>query len=209
MPGDPDPVEEVTGLASSANVSKSEFVSYEKERGIAIFPTADEVRGRDLSARLRIMIGSRFFRKDTQDTSADDDTETSTVVIDAAGTHWVLIEGEKYDIGFEAAALLSDGERLPPWNVITPFQLLEDLPGSIATVDEAPDAEAVFLIRRKPSGSSESTVGSITFASGETEGTFAFAADVSFAVGDQLRIVCPDPRNETLRTFAATIAAVR
>ena len=204
----PDPLSAITGRTTAVDVSKSEDYAYFLA-DIHWFATCATVRSLDLSARTRIMIGSRFFRKDTSDTSADDMTETSLVVIDGDGTHWLVIEGERYDLIFPSSGLLGDGEELPAVPIPTPLTLPASLPGSLAFCDVAPTSEAIFTFKKKTGAGAWTSVFTVTFAAGAITGSFTLAADASLAAGDRLRPVCPATHDPTLEGFTATIAALR
>lgn len=100
-----DPLTEVTGLTDTENVSKAQFVSYEKNN-LYWFTNCAAVRNRDLSGRSRIMVGTRLFKKDTGDISADNGTEDTPVIIDFAGNHWVLISS--VGIAIDAHGVFAD-----------------------------------------------------------------------------------------------------
>ena len=208
MPGDPDPLSLVTGLTTAVDVSKPQTVAYLKA-DLHCFTTAAAVRSLDLSGRTRIMIASRFFRKETTSTSLDDGTETSLVVIDGAGNHWAVIEGERYDLPYSSSGLLGDGEELPAIGIVTPLILPAGLPGSVIFCDVAPTAQAIFTFKKKTGAGAWTTVFTATIAAGATQGTFTLAADATLAAEDRLRPVGPTPHDSTLEGFIATIAAIR
>lgn len=66
------------------------------------------------------------------------------------------------------------------------FVLFEDLDGSFAYADLAPDGQVVFTLQHNGT-----SIGTLTFEFGENEGTFAFPADVTFSAGDRLTIQSP------------------
>jgi hypothetical protein len=203
-----DPVDQI--IVTGENVRKDEFSAYQKQRGLGVFVSAAEVRTFDLSGRNRILVGSRFFRKDTEDTSADDGTESTSTIIDFSGNHWLLIEGEYYAVAFGQIALISDGEETVPHIFPTPTQLLAGAPGSKFRLRTGPDAEAVWALKKYNNATdTHSTIGTITFAAGDTEGVIAVASDVSFARYDELYAVAPDPRDPSAYTFYGTAALVR
>lgn len=207
---DPDPVDEVDGLADDGDVSKPGFRAYSKASTLGVFPTAQDVRDRDLSGRTRIMIGSRFFRKDTSDVAADDMTEESPVIIDGVGNHWVLVEGEFYAVAVGLAGLISDGEESVPHIFPTPVEAPAELPGSLFRLRVAADAIAVFEIWRYDFlADAHVQLGTITFAIGALVGVVVFADDVAFVRYDEIYTVSPDPRNQVLRTFYGTFALRR
>lgn len=205
-----DPIDEVAGLTDNDNVSKAGLIDYEKQVPVGFFATAAQVRTLNLSGRSRIMIGTRFFKKDTTDTTTPDDlTETSACVIDGNNNRWIVIEGERYDLIWSTSGQSGAAEEYPAVPVVTPLSLLAGLPGSKAFVDVAPTSEAVFTLKKKTGVSAWSDVATITFEAGEFEGTFSLAADAALAVGDRVRIVAPAVVDATLEGFSATIAAIR
>lgn len=211
MPGNPDPLTGITGLTSALDVSKPETVAYLKS-DLHFFATASEVRSLDLSGRSRIMVGSRFFRKDTSDTSADDMTETSLVIIDGAGTHWLVIEGERYDMPFSFTGLFGDAEKLNAIAIVTPLILPAGLPGSLAFVSglTAPTAQTIVTFQKSSNaGVSWSALFTVTFAAGARTGTFTLAADTTLAYGDMIRPAGQATHDPTFSGFTATIAALR
>jgi|GEM_PF-6476782 len=208
-----DPLDQITGLTSdsdTADVSKSLHRAYIVD-DLHYFSTCAAVRARDLSRRSRILIGSRFFRKDTEDTSADDLTETSPTVIDAAGIHWLVIEGERYDLPWSTSGQMGASEALPAIAVVTPLTLPAGLPGSIACAAEVVPTSN-FTVTWKKSvdfGATWSDVFTATIAAGEREGSFTLAADATIPAGSLLQPVGPASADATLAGFTATIAALR
>lgn len=83
-----DPVDDIGGLGNGDDVSKPDTRAYLKARTVCVFSDADEVRSYDLSARTRILVSDRIYRKDTSSTAADDGV---SCIIDQKGTHWIRI----------------------------------------------------------------------------------------------------------------------
>lgn len=210
MPGDPDPLDLVTGLTSPVDVSKPQTVAYLKS-DLHWFATASSVRALDLSARTRIMIGSRFFRKDTSDLSADDGTETSLVVIDGAGTHWLVIEGERYDLQYSGTGQIGSDEGLNPGFAPTPLELLAGLPGSFwYAIDAVPTNQNITSFKKSlDKGATWTQVFTATIAAGQRAATFSLAADVTLPAGAILRPFGPTIVDPTLETVGGVIAARR
>lgn len=69
-----DPVDLIGGLATTDNVSKEDFRSYEKGRNIGIMSTVSEVNDTDLSARSTIFVleNQSLYRKNTADQISED-----------------------------------------------------------------------------------------------------------------------------------------
>lgn len=82
-----DPVDDIDGLNSAADVSKTETRA-ELKAVVRVFANADAVRAVDLSGRTRIIVGDNLYKKDTGSTAEDDGLN---VIHDDAGNHWVLI----------------------------------------------------------------------------------------------------------------------
>jgi hypothetical protein len=208
-----DPLDQITGLTSDIDdddVGKADHRAYIVD-DLHFFATCAAVRARDLSRRSRIMVGSRFFRKDTEDTSADDLTETTTTLIDNAGNHWLVIEGERYDIPFPTTGLLGDGEPLPAFGVVTPLMIPAGCPGSIGfAVDEVPTGEVIITFKKSLDyGVSWTNAFTLTIAAGERVGSFTLASDLSLPAYSLLRPYGPATHDPTMESFTATIAALR
>lgn len=213
MPATPDPRDQITGLTSDVDtddVSKSDHRAYIVD-DLHFFSTCNDVRARDLSARSRIMVGTRFFYNDTDDTSEDDLTETTLVIIDGVGTHWLVIEGERYDMPFASTGVLGPGEALPAIVVVTPLTLPADLPGSYAiAANEVATADATITYEKSTDGGvTWADVCSVQILAGERFGTFTLAADANLPAGCLFRPYGPATADATLAGFTTTIAAMR
>jgi hypothetical protein len=79
-----------------------------------------------------------------------------------------------------------------------------DLIDSAAGAEVAATAEAVFSITKN--GTEFAT---LTFAAASATGVFACPTDTTFATGDVLRIIAPNPRDATLSGVAATLIGYR
>lgn len=208
-----DPVKEITGLesgASIANVDKGEFIAFE-QGNMHVFATCADVRNRDLSGRTRIMAGSRFFRLDTEDVSQDDETERTPTIIDDGGNHWLVIEGERYDLPWSTSGQMGSSETLPAFAIVTPLTLPADLPGSVICAAEvAPTSDFTVTWQKSTDfGATWSTVFTGTILAGAREGSFTLAADATIPPGALLRPVGPASADATMEGFTATIAALR
>jgi hypothetical protein len=210
MPVNPDPVEDIHGIDTAEDVSKTDFVAYEKSNLYA-FATCAAVRNIDLSGRTRIMAGSRFFRKDTSDTSADDGTESTPTIIDGAGNHWLVIEGERYDLIFGSSGLYGDGEALPAYPVVIPLLLPAGLPGSVVIAAEAaPAADATITFKKSIDyGATWANAFTALIAAGQRHASLTLAADLSLPAGALLRPVMPSTHDASLKGLTAAIAAIR
>jgi len=213
MPGNPDPIDLIDGLTSdvdTADVSKPETRG-ELKAVIRAFTSCAEVRALNLTGRRRIMAGSRFFRKDTEDTSADDLTETTPTIIDADGNHWLVIEGERYDLPWSTSGQMGSSETLPALAIVTPLTLPAGLPGSIVCAAEAATTSDFTVTWQKSTdyGANWSTVFTATIPAGMREGSFTLAADATIPAGALLRALGPASSDATMEGFTATIAALR
>lgn len=206
-----DPVDLIGGLADTGNVSKVDFRAYEKARNVGVFATCAEVRGLDLSGRTRIIAGSRFFRKDTSDVSADDMTEATPVIVDDAGNHWMVIEGERYDITFSTSGLLGDAETLPPVVILTPLTIPASLPGSylIASEDAPQGTPTITFEKSADFGANWSTAFTGTFTAAAREGAFSLVGDLTLPAGMLLRPKGPATHDPLMAGLVIGIAALR
>lgn len=74
-----------------------------------------------------------------------------------------------------------------------------DFDGSLAEAQIAATAETIFSIQQN-----NVEIGTLTFAAASTTGTFVLAAETTFAVGDILEIIGPNPADVTLSDLAIT-----
>lgn len=208
-----DPVDRITGLRTAADVSKTETAETLKAYTLGTFTTLAEVRNTRLTGRIRIMAASRFFRLDTEDTSVDDDTEASPVVIDADGNHWVAIEGERYDLQFSFTGPIGASEMLNPAGapLDAPLEFLAGLPGSfIYAIDTPPAAEFTLTFKTSvDKGATWTSAFTATIAAGEREAEVALAADFTLPAGGLLRPFAPVSADASLETIVGVIAARR
>jgi hypothetical protein len=89
MPGNPDPVAAPYTARSAADI-----IAYHKLHTPLTVADLDEVRNADLSGRystLRVRSLGAVYDLDTEDLSADDLSDSSDTVIDAAGNHFLRI----------------------------------------------------------------------------------------------------------------------
>jgi hypothetical protein len=84
------------------------------------------------------------------------------------------------------------------------FTLPPSLPNAQCKAETAANATAVFTLK-KNAGS----IGTITFSAGGVIGNFSFTATQSFAVGDKLKIECPDPQDSALADISVTLKGSR
>lgn len=110
-----DPIDLIDGMDSADDVSKPEFRA-ELKAALRAFSSANDVRNTDLSGRTRIIIGDFIFKKNTEDTQADDG---QSIVIDSAGNHWVSIVALPY--AMYATKTDVEGSSVP--TVVNSFRL--------------------------------------------------------------------------------------
>lgn len=73
MAGNPHPVTSITGLSTTANVSKSAAIAYVKARTVVVMASVAEVRATDLTAQVQISLPSGVFTVNAADTTTVDD----------------------------------------------------------------------------------------------------------------------------------------
>jgi hypothetical protein len=116
--------------------------------------------------------------------------------------------GYIYDIGFfypgQVGLGIEDGGAMLAHNIIRPVQLPADLAGSKATLTTAPAfALSVDIMKN------DVKIGSIDFAQNAMIGTFTFAADVNFAIGDRIRVKRPVAFDPSARELSVTFLGIR
>jgi hypothetical protein len=70
-------------------------------------------------------------------------------------------------------------------------------------------ASTDFDIRRRTSGGTETSIGTVSFAAGSSTPTFTFGNAVTFSIGDTMRIVAPASPNSTFADFGVTLRGTR
>lgn len=90
------------------------------------------------------------------------------------------------------------------------FSLPQDLVGSAAYCRTAPtDTRVITLYKRTAGTVIDTAIGTITFAAGERVGTFVFAADVAFAIGDTLIGIGPGVQDATWAYIALSLLGTK
>ncbi len=87
---------------------------------------------------------------------------------------------------------------------IEPITFPAGLSGSYAYAESAPINPATFPLEKNGA-----SIGSVDFAGSANNGTFTFAAPISFAAGDRLTLRTPDPQDLTLANVAITLKGTR
>jgi hypothetical protein len=82
--------------------------------------------------------------------------------------------------------------------------LLIGLPGSVAKLRVAPAAALAFGLEKNGV-----SIGSVNFALGATTGTFTFAADVAFAIGDIITMIRPTAIDSAAKELNVTFIGTR
>lgn len=133
-----------------------------------------------------------------------------TYRIDADTRTWRDVEigsGNRYDIPFSATGEFTSNEELPAFSVVTTLTLPAGLSNSKAFCDTAPTGAVIITFKRKTGAGAWTDAFTVTFAAGQTVGTFTLAADLELAVDDRLRPVAPSGIDASFRGLAITIAA--
>ena len=126
------------------------------------------------------------------------------VVSTLAGPRGPSGAGDKYDVAFSLTGRPSSGEVLFAHVFASSVTFPDILSGSLAIIDVAATAEAVFSLTKN--GVEFAT---LTFAAAGTSGTFTAASATVFDDGDVLRLVAPNPQDATLSTFTMTVTGDR
>jgi len=84
------------------------------------------------------------------------------------------------------------------------FTLPPSLPDAQCKAETAANATAVFTLKKNAG-----TIGTITFSAGGAIGNFSFSATQSFAIGDKLKIECPNPQDSALANISVTLKGSR
>lgn len=112
--------------------------------------------------------------------------------------------GDVYDIAIWDNNRPSSGEILYEFTFTRSVVFEAGLTTSQAKSRVAATASSVFSFRKN-----DVEFGTMTFAIGATTATFAAASETTFAAGDVLTVVGPDPRDDTLSGVHGTLAGTR
>lgn len=171
-----------------------------------------DITTRNLNRTMHVVLitgnAIRFYKYDA--TNTDEEGDGETVILDSEDRPFVLVSrGDRYDMAFASTGLLGPAEELPAFTITTPLTLPAGLPGSQAFCDIAPTGDAVVTFKKKTGADAWTTVFTITFAAGQTQGVFTLAADATLSAGDRVRPVAPGSSDATFAGFTATIVASR
>lgn len=121
-------------------------------------------------------------------------------------TYWqtLLQGGNRYDIAFDASDRPDSGEVFRRMVFTTAVQFVAGMTDSRANALTPATATAVLSIRKN-----NVEFATLTFNAGAIVGVFASANGTTFAAGDILTIVAPNPRDATLATLAITLTGYR
>lgn len=151
-----------------------------------------------------------FLVRIGHDTSPTDPFDPDATDVDSNALYQ-LIFGEDvyiYDFGFfypgKPGLGINSGGYMAAHLVTRKILMPTGLTGSIAKLRVAPDADLSFDILH-----GGTTVGSVDFATGETDGTFTFTADVTLEVGDLLILSPPVALNNAAKDLTVTFVATR
>lgn len=176
---------------------------------VATAVTDITTRNLDRTMHVVLITGSsiRFYKYDATNTDPEDG---ETVILDSEDRPFVLVQrGDRYDLPFSGTGLIADAEFYPAIAIVTPLTLPALLPGSYAFCDEAPTGEVIVTFKKKTGAGAWTSVFTVTFAIGETEGTFTLAAEATLATGDRLRPFFPATHDPTFEGFTATVVTHR
>lgn len=111
--------------------------------------------------------------------------------------------GDRYEIGNWDTDRPASDEEIISWIFTTDVTFPAAFLGSRAKARVASTGAAVYSIQKN-----DVEIGTITFTS-SVNGVFALASETSFAAGDRLSVVAPDPRNATLSGVVVTLVGTR
>jgi hypothetical protein len=109
-----------------------------------------------------------------------------------------------YDVASYMPGTFVGGQVCFELNVVRAFSLPANCTGSLSRLDTAATASTVFTISQNGT-----SVGSITFSSGGTTGTFSTTAAVSLSIGDFLEITAPGTADATAAGLSLTLLGTR
>jgi hypothetical protein len=115
----------------------------------------------------------------------------------------ISLTGQPYDLSLSISGAPANNAKVLIFRADRAYQIPINLTGSQAGADTAATASTVFTLYKNGV-----SIGTITFAASGTTGTFAFAAAVSFAIGDKLTIQNQATADTTLADISITINAV-
>lgn len=136
----------------------------------------------------------------------NDYTASATFAADLANGDLALVAqgGDRLYVTIDDPGRPASGET---WRTIIAEEatILAGMAVSQANALVAATAEAVFSI----TDSADVEFATLTFAALGTTGTFACASDKTLSAGDEIRVVAPSPRDDTLSGVSINIRAVR
>lgn len=192
-------------LRDGVPVEKSEGRSV----GVVWFANADAVRALDLSGSNFIAIDRFTYRKDTAETTAEDDGIQDEVVRDSAGNGWFKVRGDTYDLVVGSTGMIGDGEEFPAVIIPTPMTLRAGLILSRVMCDVAPLGSYTVTWKMKRGAGAWTSIFTATFSAGQTSATLTLAADVELIPGDRVRAVGAATHDANFQGLTATIVAER
>lgn len=110
-------------------------------------------------------------------------------------------QGDAYDIVIDDGGKPGTGEVLLVHRLANVISFATDMDGSQVVVGVNPTASAEYSLTKN--GTEFAT---LTIA---TDGTPTFAGETSFGAGDILRVIAPNPRDDTLSGVSMTLAGTR
>lgn len=112
--------------------------------------------------------------------------------------------GDRYDLSLWDNGRPATGDTLFKFLFTTTVAFPIGLAASRAKVGTTATASTVFSLQKNGV-----EFGTVTFAIGSATGVFAAASATSFAAGDLLTVVAPDPRDDTLADVIMTLTGSR
>ncbi len=124
----------------------------------------------------------------------------------ATAQYWSALAsgGDRYDIAAFATDRPASGETIAEIVFTTAVTFDAGLPQSQAKAGTPATATAVFSLQKNGV-----QFGTLTFAASAASGVFASSSGASFAAGDVLTVVAPNPRDATLANLAFTLTGFR
>jgi hypothetical protein len=187
---------------------------YSAQSGIVWYvPVSGDLphQARFTDGKIRMVNGTSVITRSAEDGTIDD---IGDVVITAAapgqmlrfnGASWVN-EDSPYDVGMFIPGIHGNGALMAQLVLTRSVSFPDDFAGARAYAGVTATAETVLDVHRNGS-----PIGTITFGTGASAGTFATAGGgaETFAAGDRLAIINEDPADATLADLSITFLGKR
>jgi hypothetical protein len=132
-------------------------------------------------------------------TSSGGSSLTAGAGISIAGS---TISAPYYDIALTTTGKPSASAKILNFAATRAFTVPANFANCVARCGTASGADAVFLIQKNTS-----QFGTLTFPNGSPSGTFSGSSEMSFAVGDVLRVIAPSTQDGQLSDISISFAA--